>query len=71
MVTIIKKYLESGGLHCRYCNSSNISMSHKHADGSSGEIYLSERCDACGKCWTSRYKQIGIQEKSGELILQY
>jgi len=67
MVNIIKKYLESGGLRCRYCHSSNISISHAHADGSSGEIYLSERCNACGKCWMSRYRQIGIQEKSGEL----
>ena len=71
MVDIIKKYLESGGLQCHYCNSSNIFMSHKYADGNCGEIYLSERCNSCGKCWTARYKQIGIEEKSGEKIVPY
>jgi len=71
MENIIKKYLESGGLHCHYCNSSNIIMSHKYADGSCGEIYLSERCNVCGKSWAARYKQIGIEEKSGDTIVQY
>ena len=54
MEDIITKYLESGGLQCHYCNSSKrnttfIFMSHKYADGSCGEIYLSERCNSCGK----------------------
>ena len=71
MENIIKNYLESGGLHCHYCNSSNILASHKYADSSFSEIYLSGRCNACGKCWTARYKQIGIVEKSGKIIVQH
>lgn len=75
MENIIKKYLESGELHCHYCNSSKrnttfIFMFHKYADGSCDEIYLSEQCNACGKCRTARYKQIGIEGKSGEEIVQ-
>lgn len=58
---IEKKYMDSGGSLCPYCDSDNITADPIEADAgcASGVV----RCKECGKSWTDYYNLAGIGEE--------
>jgi formate dehydrogenase maturation protein FdhE len=53
-------YIVSGGNHCPYCASHNITA--LIFDGEDGGQPV--RCEDCGKEWTDIYKLVDIEEET-------
>lgn len=56
-----KKYIDSGGSKCPYCNSENISaVGCFNADVNSA--WRKVACDDCGEVWNDVYRLIDAEE---------
>ena len=53
-----ENYIEGGGVHCPFCQSTDITASPFEGDTKSQQV----NCDNCGETWYDLYKLIDIQE---------
>jgi len=53
-----KKYLESGGVRCPYCNSEYLTTYKMQTDISIAWQGVS--CESCGEEWTDQYTLTGV-----------
>jgi len=56
-----KKYLESGGNYCPFCDSKFIEAGQSEADGNM--IFQDVSCPDCEKRWVDQYTLTGFQEQ--------
>jgi len=51
-------YISTGGLHCPFCSSSNISAGVWEGEAEGQKV----DCEDCGKRWWDIYKLVDIEE---------
>lgn len=55
-----QKYVDTSGMHCPYCGSTQMSVGEPQMDGPCA--WCDIECDDCGKSWTDDYALVGITE---------
>jgi len=55
-----RKYLESGGTKCPFCNSTDITAEPIEADGSGG--YSDVKCDECNQEWRDIWSLTDVED---------
>lgn len=60
-----KKYIESGGAHCPFCESDKIAAGPYEADGLT--VYSNVTCRSCGEEWIDEFTLSGV-EQADELV---
>lgn len=56
----ISKYIKDKGVHCLYCESSELVVGSFEVDG--GEVLQRVVCTACKKCWHDIYTLTSVYE---------
>jgi hypothetical protein len=57
---MITAYLKSGGTHCPFCLSGNITAERLDPDGPTA--WSNSRCYDCNKEWVDRFDLAGVSE---------
>lgn len=57
----IKEYVAKKGIHCPYCDSTDLSVGRIQPD--EWTAWQDVECEDCGKSWIDDYALIGITEE--------